>query len=150
MYYVVSDENYVYKSSRLPALASRVNFYIRNPVISYIPPIKSGTIDLNQHIAANQFKLTHTLFQASYGCDMYLINKLAEKGLCVRMDELLQNQGYSSAGILNETGLAANITIMVEADKRTSMNTRDNFHYDSVGIDNTINYQFVYRDGPLL
>jgi hypothetical protein len=150
MYYVVSDENYIYKSSRLPALAQIINFYIRNPVLSYVPPIKSGTIDLNQHIVANQFKLTHTLFQASFGCNMYLINNLAEKGLCVRMDELLQNQGYSSAGILNEKGLAANITIMVEADKRTSMNTRDNFHYDSVGMNNTINYQFVYRDGTPL
>jgi hypothetical protein len=70
MYYVVSDENYVYKSSRLPALAQQINFYIRNPVLSYVPAIKSGTIDLNQHIVTNQFKLTHTLFQASFGCDM--------------------------------------------------------------------------------
>ena len=149
-FYLISDENYIYKASRLPPLISGdvyPNFYIRNPVLSYVPPIKSGVIDLNQHIVANQFKLTHTIFQASFGCDMYLINNLAEKGLCVRMDELLQNQGYSSAGILNEKGLAANITIMVEADKRTSMNTRDNFNYDSVGMNNTINYQFVYRDG---
>jgi hypothetical protein len=51
------------------------------------------------------------------------------------MDDLLQNQGYSSAGILNEKGLAANITIMVEKDKRTSMNTRDNFHYTTLHID---------------
>ena len=96
---------------------------------------------------ANQFSLTHTLFQAACGCDMYLINKLAEKGLCVRMDGLLQHQGYSSAGMLNEKQLAANITIMVECDKRTSMTTRDNLNYDSIGINNNINYEFVYRDG---
>jgi len=148
--YLISDENYIYKASRLPPLISGdvyPNFYIRNPVLSYVPPIKSGTIDLNQHIVANQFSLTHTLFQASYGCDRFLINKLAEKGLCVRMDELLQNQGYSSVGMLNEKQLPANITIMVECDKRTSMATRDNLNYDSIGINNTINYQFVYRDG---
>ena len=145
-----STEDYVYKATRLPPFISSAqypNFYIRNPVLSYVPPIKSGRIELNQHIVANQFSLTHTLFQASYGCDRYLINNLAEKGLCVRMDELLQNQGYSSVGILNEKQLPANITIMVECDKRTSMTTRDNLNYDSIGINNTINYQFVYRDG---
>jgi hypothetical protein len=146
--FMSSTEDYVYKATRLPpANAQYPNFYIRNPVLSYVPPIKSGTIDLNQHIVANQFSLTHALFQAAYGCDMYLINKLAEKGLCVRMDELLQNQGYSSVGMLNENQLPANITIMVECDKRTSMTTRDNLNYDSIGINNTINYQFVYRDG---
>ena len=138
-YLMSSTEDYIYKETRLPPylVSTRFpNFYIRNPISNFSPPIKSGVIDLNQHIVANQFKLTHTIFQASFGCDMYLINNLAEKGLCVRMDELLQNQGYSSAGILNEKRLAANITIMVEADKRTSMNTRDNFHYDSVGMNN--------------
>ena len=99
---------------------------------------------------ANQFSLTHSLFQAPYGCDRYLINNLSEKGLCVRMDELLQNQGYSSVGMLNEKQLPANITIMVECDKRTSMTTRDNLNYDSIGINNTINYQFVYRDGTII
>ena len=149
-YLMSSTEAYIYKETRLPPYLDSTrfpNFYIRNPISNFSPPIKSGVIDLNQHIVANQFKLTHTIFQASHGVDISLINNLAEKGLCVRMDELLQNQGYSSAGILNEKRLAANITIMVEADKRTSMNTRDNFHYDSVGINNTINYEFVYRDG---
>ena len=84
-----STEDYVYKATRLPPFISSAqypNFYIRNPVLSYVPPIKSGRIELNQHIVANQFSLTHTLFQASYGCDRYLISNLAEKGLCVRMD----------------------------------------------------------------
>jgi hypothetical protein len=56
--YLISDENYIYKASRLPPLITQnqyPNFYIRNPVISYVPPIKSGRIELNQHIVANQF-----------------------------------------------------------------------------------------------
>jgi hypothetical protein len=32
--------------------------------------------------------------------------------------------------------------------RQTNVNTtRDNLNYDSIGINNTINYQFVYRDG---
>ena len=149
-YLMSSTEDYIYKETRLPPYLDSTrfpNFYIRNPISNFTPPIKSGVIDLNQHIVANNFKLTHTIFQSSYGVDVSLINNLAEKGLCVRMDELLQNQGYSSVGILNEKQLPANITIMVECDKRTSMTTRDNLNYDSIGINNTINYQFVYRDG---
>ena len=88
-YLMSSTEDYIYKETRLPPylVSTRFpNFYIRNPISNFSPPIKSGVIDLNQHIVANQFKLTHTIFQASFGCDMYLINNLAEKGLCVRMD----------------------------------------------------------------
>ena len=91
-YFIGSTKNYIYKETRLPPalpIDRFPNYYIRNPA-PYLPPIKSGVIDLNQHIVANQFSLTYTLFQASYGCDRFLINKLAEKGLCVRMDELLQ------------------------------------------------------------